>query len=77
MIRGAPAAASRTGADVVVRLVERRADQIVHAGIDDDEGLGFAALHVEHARHQDAGIADDQPARLEDQLAAEVVRWRA
>ena len=24
-----------------------------------------------HARHQDAGVADDQPARLEDQLAVE------
>ena len=42
------------------------------AGIDDDEGLGLAALHVEHARHQDAGIADDQAAGLEDQRAVEV-----
>ena len=55
-------------------LVEGRPDEVVHAGIDDDEGLGLGALHVEHARHQDAGIADDQPARLEDQRAVERAR---
>ena len=44
------------------------------AGIDDDEGLGLAALQIEHARHQDAGIADDQAAGLEDQRAAEIAR---
>ena len=74
MIRGAPAAGSAHRADVVVRVVERRADEIVHPGIDDDEGLGLAALHVEHARDQDAGIADDEAARLEDQPAAEPAR---
>ena len=74
MIRGAPTARLAHRADIVVRLVERRADKIVHAGIDDDEGLGLAVLHIEHARHQDAGIADDEPARLEDQLAAETAR---
>ena len=31
--------------DVVMRLVQRRADQIVHRGIDDDEILGVAGLH--------------------------------
>ena len=55
-------------------LVERRPDEVVHRRIDDDEGLGLAVLHVEHARHQDAGIADDQPAGLEDQRAAELAR---
>ena len=57
-----------------MRVVERRADQVVHAGIDDDEGFGFAVLHIEHARDQDAGIADDEPARLEDQLAVKTAR---
>ena len=70
MTRGAPGAACATG-QIVVRLVERRADEIVHRGVDDDEGLGLAALHVEHAVTQDAGIADDQPARLEDERAVE------
>ena len=57
-----------------MRLVQRRADQIVHRSIDDDEILGVAVLHIDHARHQDAGIADDHPARLEHQRAAEIVR---
>ena len=57
-----------------MRLVQRRADQIVHRGVDDDEILGIAALHIDHACDQDAGIADDHPARLEHQRAAEIVR---
>ena len=55
-----------------MRLVQRRTDEVVHAGVDDDEVLGLAALQVEHARHQDAGIADQEPPRLEDQRAAEI-----
>ena len=39
-------------------FVKRRADQIVHRRIDDNEGLGLAPLRVEHARDQNAGIAD-------------------
>ena len=55
-----------------MRLVQRRPDQVVHAGVDDDEILGLAALEIEHARDQDAGIADQQPPGLEDQRAAEI-----
>ena len=36
--------------------------------------LALAALHIEHARDQDAGIADDEAARLENQPAAETAR---
>ena len=57
--------------DLVPGVVERRADEIVHAGVDDDEGLGLALLHIEDARHEHARIADDQPARLEHELAAQ------
>ena len=60
--------------DVVMGFVQRRADQIVHRGIDDDEILGVARLHIDHARDEDAGIADDHPARLEHQRAAEIMR---
>ena len=52
----------------MVGVVERRADEIVHRRIDDDEGLGLAALHIEDAGNQDAGVADDEAAGLEDQL---------
>ena len=56
-----------------MRLVQRRADQIVHRGVDDDEVLAVAVLHIDHAGDQDAGIADDHAARLEHQRAAEIV----
>ena len=73
-MRGACAGSLAHRADVVVGLVEGRADEVVHRGIDDHEGLGLAALHVEHARHEDPGIAHEQPAGLEDQRAAEIAR---
>ena len=73
-MRGAPGGRLAHRPDVVMRLIERRPDQIVHRGVDDDEILGLAALQIEHARDEDAGIADDQPARLEDQRAAEPAR---
>ena len=57
-----------------MRLVQRRADQVVHRRVDDDEVLGVARLHIDHAGDQDAGIADDHPARLEHQRAAEIMR---
>ncbi len=57
-----------------MRFIERRADQIVHRGIDDDEILGLARLHIDDARDKDAGIADDHPSRFEHQRAAEIVR---
>ncbi len=57
--------------DVVMRLVERRADQIVHRRIDDDEAL-VAFLHILDRGDEDAGIAHDQPARLEHQFDTEL-----
>ena len=57
-----------------MRFVQRRPDQIVHRGIDDDEILGLAMLHIDHAGNQDAGVADDQTARLEHQRTAEIMR---
>ena len=60
--------------DLVIGLIKRRPDKIIHRRIRDDEGLGLAALHVDHARHQDTGIADDEPAGLKDQLAFDAAR---
>ena len=57
-----------------MRLVEGRADEIVHRRVDDDEGLGLARLHIEHARDQNPGIADQQATGLEDQCAVEIAR---
>ena len=53
-------------------VIQGRADQVVHAGVDDQECLGVAMLDIDHARHQHAGIGGDQAARLEDQAAAQV-----
>src|SRR5215471_17828231 len=36
--------------DVMVSLIERGTDEVIHPGIDDNEGLGLAALEIEHAR---------------------------
>jgi len=38
----------------VMPLVERRADQVVHAGIDDLEGLGGPALSVNNPGDEDS-----------------------
>ena len=49
-------------------VIERRANQVVHRRVDDDKIPGVALLHIDHLGDQDAGIADDQAARLEDDL---------
>ena len=56
--------------DLVVGFVQARPDQVVHAGIDDQEPLLAAVLMVERVRDQDPGVAHDRPARLQDQRAA-------
>ncbi len=57
-----------------MRFVQGRADQIVHRRIGDHKRLRLAALHVNDARDENTGIADEQSARLENQLAAETAR---
>jgi hypothetical protein len=59
--------------DLVMAIVEGRADEIIHARVDHHKGLALAALHINYLRDENAGVADDEPARLEDQLAAERV----
>ena len=56
----------------MIGLIQRRPDQIVHRRIDDGEGLGLSALHIEDAGDEDAGIGGDQAPRLEQKLAAEI-----
>ena len=54
--------------DLVVAFVKRGPDQVVHAGVDDLEGLGGALLFVEAAGQQHAGVADDETAGLQQDL---------
>ena len=50
--------------DFMIGVVERRADEVVHRGVHDDEILFARALHILDARDEDAGVAGNEPARL-------------
>ena len=65
------ARASCTGQIGVIRVVERRPDQIVHRRVDDHEVLDLALLEIEHRGQQHAGVADDHAPRLADQRDVE------
>src|SRR5205085_9305436 len=43
----------------------RRADQIIHCGINDDELLAAASLSVKDAGQKDAGVSRDIPSWLQ------------
>lgn len=58
------------GPGEVVGLVERGADELVHAGVDDDELLGAAVLDVLNAGEEDAGVADDGATGFEEDAEA-------
>ena len=62
------------GPDIMIRVVERGPDQIVHASVDDDEMLLAAPLGVDHLGHKNPGVARDDAARLKQELGAEAVR---
>ena len=55
-------------------VIEGGPQQVVHGGVDDGETARRPFLHVEDARHQDAGVAGDDAARLEDDAAADVAQ---
>ena len=56
------------GNDLVMRLIKRGANEIVHAGIHDDELAIAVGLAIEHARQQKAGLGHDGTARLDEDL---------
>ena len=55
------------GQNLVVGLVERRPDEVVHAGIRDYESLSPIALHVENPGQQSTRLGDQETARLNQQ----------
>src|SRR5262249_44763159 len=63
-------------ADLVVGVVERRPDEVVHGRVHDDEALGLGRLAVEHPRQEDAGVAHDRSPWLDDHGDAELARQR-
>ena len=58
----------------MVRLIHRRADQVVHRRIQDQEIAPLARFHIDHLGHQLARVARDQAARLDLKLTAEVAK---
>ncbi len=62
--------------DLVVGLVEGRADEVVHGGVGDDEVLGAVLLGVEDAGEQRSGLGDEEAAGLEEQVGVEAVEGR-
>src|SRR6185369_3663080 len=59
---------------IMMCLIERGSDEIVHAGIHDDERFGLAALEIKRTRDQDACVADDEATGLEYEHAIEIAR---
>src|SRR5215469_9151618 len=59
-------------ANLVISLVQHWPDKIVHRAVDNDEALHVGFLDVEHARHEDARVADQPPSGLDYYLEAEV-----
>ena len=57
--------------NLVMRLVERRADQVVHRRVGNDKCLFAVLLHMQHARHQRPGLRHEEPPRLQHQRALE------
>src|SRR6185436_2148169 len=52
--------------DFVIGIVKGWADQVVHGGIHDDEILFAGAFHVLDAGDEDAGVAGDETAGLDE-----------
>ena len=61
----------------MVGLVKGRADKVVHGRVHDQEVLAAGALHVFDLRDQDARVAGDEPARLDqDPQAERLEQWQ-
>ena len=58
------------------RIVQRRTNQIVHGGVLDDVVLAARLLIVQDAADQQAGVADDEAARLQHQPALRLLHDR-
>ena len=60
--------------NLVMRLVERRPDQVVHRRIRNHKRLLPVALHLQHPRHQRSRLRHQKPPRLKQQLAFETLQ---
>ena len=60
----------------MITAIQRRPDQVVHAGIDDRELFVAGFLDVTDAREQDAGVADKEATRFDQNANIEVAQRR-
>jgi len=56
----------------MMRAIHRRADKVVHRGIDDQEIPALAVFHINDFGDKDTGIARNQPTGLNLDLAAQI-----
>ncbi len=54
--------------DLVVSVVERGTDEVVHGGVGDDEGFGAVFFDVENAGQESTGLGYDEAARFEEEM---------
>ena len=62
--------------DLVIGIVKRRPQQVVHGGIDHDELLAVIPLAIDDASEQHSGRPDDGAARLQQQMNARALQRR-
>ncbi len=54
----------------MLRIVERRPEEVVHSGVDDHECLRPRPFPVEHPGEQHGGVSRDHPTGLEDETGS-------
>ena len=58
--------------NLVVALIKRRPDQIVHAGVDNGEFFAASLFDVANARQQNAGVPDKKATGFKQNLNTQV-----
>ena len=52
----------------MVRLVQRRPNQVVHPGVRNHKGLRAVLLHIQHPRQQSSRLRHQESPRLQQQM---------
>ena len=64
------------GNNLVVRAVERWANEVVHGCVDNQEALAVVFLPINHTRQEHARGADDGATGLEEEVDVELAQGR-
>ena len=60
----------------MVRIVESGPDEVIHRRIHNDEVFRAGSFHIFDAGDEDAGVADDETSRLDQDFQVERVEQR-